>query len=59
MMPVACCEAPRAGEVEALFRPLVEQIGRAALALDRTVERIRNCAALKERRLGEVTAAFR
>ncbi len=58
-MPAFYCDSARAGEVEALFRPLVEQTGRAGLSLDRTVERIRNCAALKARRSVEVTEAFR
>lgn len=53
------CDASRAAEIEALFRPLVQQHNRGALGLDRTVERVRSCAALKERRMGEVTSALR
>lgn len=56
---VGYCEAARAAEMEALFRPVVERLGRGQLALDRTVERVRSCAAIKERRMGEVAAALR
>ena len=58
-MPAAYCDAARAGEIEALFRPMVVQANRGALALDRTVERVRNCAALKTRRSGEIAVALR
>jgi aminopeptidase N len=53
------CDATRAGEMEALFRPVVERLNRGQLALDRTLERVRSCAALRERRTAEVAAALR
>jgi aminopeptidase N len=53
------CDAARAGEMDAMFRPMVQRLGRGQLALDRTLERVRSCAALKERRMGEVAAALR
>ncbi|HEY0116567.1 MAG TPA: M1 family metallopeptidase, partial [Allosphingosinicella sp.] len=58
-LPAVYCDAARAGEIEAIFRPLVARAGRGGLALDRSVERVRNCAALKEMRAAEVAAAFR
>jgi hypothetical protein len=53
------CEGARAAEMETMFRPVVERLGRGQLALDRTLERVRSCAALKERRMREVAAALR
>jgi aminopeptidase N len=53
------CDAARAAEMETMFRPVVDRLGRGQLALDRTLERVRSCAALKERRMGEVAAALR
>jgi hypothetical protein len=53
------CDAVRADEIAALFRPMVEQHGRGALAVDRAVERVRNCAALKAQRSQALTAALR
>ena len=58
-MGAGYCDAARAAEMEALFRPAIERLGRGALSLDRTVERVRSCAALKERRMTEVSAALR
>jgi aminopeptidase N len=56
-MPSSLCDAGRAAEAEATLRPLVLKHNRGALALDRTLERIRTCAALKQRRSAEVSAA--
>jgi hypothetical protein len=53
------CDAVRAAEMETMFRPVVERLGRGQLALDRTLERVRSCAALKDRRMREVAAALR
>jgi hypothetical protein len=57
--PAAYCDAARAAEIEATFRPLVERHGRGSLALDRSVERVRNCAALKAQASGQIAAVLR
>jgi hypothetical protein len=53
------CEAERADQIASLFRPLVEKYGRGALAVDRAVERVRNCAALRAARSAPLAAALR
>jgi hypothetical protein len=58
-LPASYCVAERASEIEAIFRPLVERYGRGGLALDRSVERVRNCAALRAQRAAELSAALR
>lgn len=57
-IPGAFCSTSRANEIEAALRPQVQTLGRGALALDRTVERVRSCGALKEARGKEVAGAF-
>ena len=51
------CSAARADEVAALLRPkLAGKTG--ALELERTLERIRDCAVLKDQRGAELSAAL-
>ncbi|WP_240504355.1 M1 family metallopeptidase [Tsuneonella mangrovi] len=50
------CSAEKADEIAATFRPVFANTP-GALTLERTIERIRNCAALKEARGAEVKAA--
>ena len=51
------CSAQRADEIAALLRPqLAGKTG--ALELERTVERVRSCAVLKDKRGAELSAAF-
>ena len=52
------CSIADADRAEAWLRPKVVQYKRGALELDRTVEQIRSCAALKEARGDEVAAMF-
>jgi aminopeptidase N len=48
------CTLPAADAVDAKLRPQ----GGSTLSLDRSLERIRNCARFKDAKAGEVTAAF-
>jgi hypothetical protein len=52
------CSLERADEVAANFRPLLAGTP-GALSLERTIERIRNCAALKDARGAEMSAALK
>ncbi|MFA6218761.1 MAG: M1 family metallopeptidase [Erythrobacter sp.] len=52
------CSVERADEVAARFRPLLAGTP-GALSLERTIERVRNCAALKAARGAEMSAALK
>jgi len=52
------CSVERADEVAAKFRPVLAGTP-GALSLERTIERIRNCAALKDARGAEMSAALK
>jgi len=47
-----------ADAVEAALRPLVRKHGRGALALDRSVEKIRSCGMLREFRRAQLAVLF-
>jgi aminopeptidase N len=51
------CSVERADEIAKRFRPVLEGTP-GALTLDRTIERVRNCAALKDARGAEMSAAL-
>lgn len=51
------CSVDRSAEIAAMLRPLLA--GKTgALSLERTVERMRSCGILKDKRAGELSAAF-
>jgi aminopeptidase N len=54
----AGCSSTDADRAEAWLRPKVTQYKRGALELDRTIEQIRSCAALREARGDEISAMF-
>ncbi|PTD22108.1 M1 family metallopeptidase [Sphingomonas fennica] len=57
-IPSAVCSVEQAGVLEAALKPQVAAFGRGALTLDRTIEKVRSCGALKAARGKEIDAAF-
>ena len=53
------CDAGKAAEVDALFRPRLKTLGANELELNQSVETIRICAALKTARGAQMEAALR
>jgi aminopeptidase N len=58
-IPASACSAATADRLETALRPQVEAFGRGALTLDRTIERVRSCGALKAARGKAIDAAFK
>ena len=58
-MPQGYCSAKRANEVEAALLPKVREANRGELPFQRTLETIRNCAALDSARGAEIAAAMK
>lgn len=52
------CSAEKADEIDRTFRPIFAGTP-GALELERTLERVRNCAALKDARGAEINAALK
>ena len=57
-LPSRYCSAQQAAVIEAAVRPKVRQYHRGDLSLDRTVERVKSCGLLKDRRAAEIGSAF-
>ncbi|SNS62669.1 ERAP1-like C-terminal domain-containing protein [Sphingomonas laterariae] len=57
-IPSAVCSVEKAGTLDAALKPQVAAFGRGALTLDRTIEKVRNCGALKAARGQEIDALF-
>jgi len=52
------CSSTRANEIERVIGPKIKASGKGQLDFERTIESIRNCAALREARSGELAAAL-